>query len=657
MKKLYKTIAAFLFAAMLAFSALVPAAAVNKNTSNRFNVCFVLDSTDSLRGTDPEDLRFDATRMFLGLLADSGNRVGSVIFSGGILKQTDIVPITGVESKQKAEADLETDKKVGATTICAALNNAADMLIEKGDPSLPSVIILMSDGTDTTDEERKARTSAMDKCSEHNIPVYSVALNAAGDADIKGMKSIADGTKGNFKEIRNANDLKEVFKDFYQMIYSTGTTNIIDGQIPDDGVIEKDFDVPSQGVEEINIIITSETKLKNLTLTEPEPNGRVLSSEELAKKTTEAKQFSITKITKPKGGEWTLRAEGDPGADIKIDMVYNDALTIETEFENKELFGVNDTVTINGFILDDGNRMPSGYEEYEAKLVPDSSIGKEIPMQIENNHFVGQITFDGEGTYAYHMELDGKSLHKTTDPSEIVLNVGNQPPVITIEEGRELSKHFWVFPFFTKTCEVDLSEAVRDPDGSPLTYAVTFSTFKDTTYSVSGNKLVISDFYDLSKGKCTIKAMDDKNSYVEFDVNISLTNVGILTLIIIGVGGLLFVAGLILLLRWRSLIKFMGSITVTNIETGASYTQQKSRGQIKLSSFPVGVTGFSPKAHFQATGKAQVEFKSPKPVASNIIVGKSKKIVIRSESSTFIYSDDSREHGIEVVFESFLTSY
>ena len=656
MKKIYQSIAACMLAAMLVFSALVPAAAAKKNTSNRFNVCFVLDSTDSLRGTDPEKLRFDATSMFMGLLADSGNKVGSVIFSGGIMKQTDIVPITGAESKKKAEADLETKEKVGGTTICAALNAAADMLISKGDPSLPSVIILMSDGTDTSEAERIARDDAMDKCVRNNIPVYSVALNADGSADIAGMERIANGTKGKFKAVSNANDLKDVFKDFYQMIYSTGVTHLIDGKIPDDGVIEEKFDVPSQGVEEINIIITSETKLQNLTLKEPEPNGRLIPTEEVEMMTTDAKQFSITKITKPMGGEWLLRGEGKPGADIKIDMVYNDTLTVETEYDKKDLYGVNDTVTVSGYIVNDGNRMTTGYEDYTAKLVPDSSIGREFPMQLENNRFVGQVTFDGEGTYAYHMEIDGNGINKATDQSEILLNVGNQPPVIT-EEGKDLSKHFWVFPFFTKTCEVELSEAAKDPDGTPLNYSVTFSNYKDTTYSIDGSKLVISDFYDLSKGMCTIKAMDDKNSYVEFDVHISLTNVGILTLIIIGVGGLLFIAAVILLLRWRSLIKFMGSITVTNIETGVSSTQQRSRGQIKLSAFPIGNTGFSPKAHFQATGRAQVEFKSPKPVASNIIVGKSKKIIVRSENSTFIYSDDSKEHGIEVLFESFLTQY
>ena len=73
----------------------IPATASKKNTSNRYNVCFVLDSTDSLKHTDEDKLRYDATNMFLGLLANEGNYVGSVIFSGGVIKKSDVVPING----------------------------------------------------------------------------------------------------------------------------------------------------------------------------------------------------------------------------------------------------------------------------------------------------------------------------------------------------------------------------------------------------------------------------------------------------------------------------------------------------------------------------------------------------------------------------------
>ena len=425
----------------------------------------------------------------------------------------------------------------------------------------------------------------------------------------------------------------------------------MDGTIPSNGKISVPFDVPYQGVEEVNIIISTESKIDNLSLIKPD--GTEMVESEVKKITTSAKRFSITKITKPSGGAWTLKGEGTPGSKIKIDMVYNDSITIDTEYTNKEKFGINDTVSVTGYILDNGKKMSSGYEDYKAKLIPDNNKGKEIPMTVSDNSFKGDITFNEEGTYTYHMEMEGNGLKKYTETASIKINVGNFAPVIN-EDAKDLNEHFWVFPFFTKTCEVDLSKAATDPDGDKLTFDVASSTFKDTTYEVEGDKLVIKDFYDLSKGICSIKASDPKGSYVEFDVTVSLTNVGIVALIAIGAIALIVLAAIAFLIYRLSQKKFMGTITVRNLETGASSTQQKNKGNIKLSVFQVGNTGFTSKARFQATGKSYIYFINSKPVLSDSIVRKEKKITIQNRDETRIYSDDSRTRGIAVTFDSFL---
>lgn len=635
---------------------LTSTSAVKNNTSNRFNVCFVLDSTNSLLDTDAEKLRYDATNMFLGLLANDGNYVGSVIFSGGVIKTTDVVPINGPEDKEKAERDLETNEQLGATTIGVALDQAIDMLLSKGDSSLDSVVVLLSDGQSNKQDENEmnSRSEALTKAKKNRIPVYTVALNADGEADLDVLEQIANATDGKYKEVNQADDLKDVFREFYNMIYSAGTIKIMDGVIPDDGEISVSFDVPYQGVEEVNIIISSDSIIENLTLTKPD--GKKMDEEEVSGITTEAKRFSITKVTKPIGGEWVLEGKGKPGSSVKIDMVYNDSITIETQYEEKEKYSVSDTVTISGFILDNGEKMSSGYEDYTAKLIPDNNKGKEVPMRISNNSFVGDISFDQEGTYTYHMELEGNGLKKYTETASIKLNVGNFAPVIN-EEAKDMNEHFWVFPFFTKTCEVDLSKAATDPDGDKLSFDVSSSTFKDTTYEIDGDKLVIKDFYDLSKGIITLKATDPKGSFVEFDVTVSLTNVGIVALIAIGAISLIVLAALAFLIYRLSQKKFMGTITVRNLETGASSTQQKNKGNIKLSSFQLGNTGFPPKARFQATGKSYIHFISTKPVLTDSTVRKEKKITIQDGLEVRIYSDDTRTHGISVVFDSFVRSY
>lgn len=79
----------------------------------------------------------------------------------------------------------------------------------------------------------------------------------------------------------------------------------------------------------------------------------------------------------------------------------------------------------------------------------------------------------------------------------------------------------------------------------------------------------------------------------------------------------------------------------------------QSRGKIKLSAFQIGDTGFDKNAYFQATGKDYVYFISKKPVSTDSMLNKSKKVKIENNLSTRIYSDDDHTKGIEVKFISY----
>lgn len=50
-------------------------------------------------------------------------------------------------------------------------------------------------------------------------------------------------------EVKSADDLKEVFSQFYNIIYSTETIVLGDIVIPDNGETEIPFDIPRIGVE------------------------------------------------------------------------------------------------------------------------------------------------------------------------------------------------------------------------------------------------------------------------------------------------------------------------------------------------------------------------------------------------------------------------
>lgn len=665
MKKFIKFLTVFLTMVMVMTICAFSVSAEQK-TSNRFNVVFVLDASGSMEDTDPDDLRFDATKLFLGLLANDGNYVGSVVFSTDIIKTTDIKLVNGTSDKNEIESEIENCKIGGWTGIGTALNKGVEMLNEQGNDDLESVIILLSDGRselDNDDDLKKCnelKAKAINNARKNDIQIYTVGLNSDGGADIDELKQISDATSGKCKEVKNAADLKGVFAECYNLIYGTSTTIIFEGKVPSNGKINKDFDIPNAGVEEVNIIISSKSSIKNIQL--DKPSGERMSVDDVKKITTTSKSFSITKLTKPEGGKWTLSAEDKSGDDVKIEMVYNDCLSIATEYNEKDNFVVGDKIEVNGYLFNNNEKATSGYEDYKAILHltkqttnnESDNVVKEFDMKAEDHCYTIEIPIDEIGTYSMYMQVVGNGIEKETNDNPILVNVGNSAPIVNKEK---IEQHFWVIPFITDTGDIDISEAVTDAEDDELTYSVVSSSFKDTSYTLDGETLTMTDFNDLSEGSFTIKATDSNGASAEFEVCVTTSNVGVIAFIVFGIIALLAVAVIAFVIYRWSQKKFMGTITVRNLETGASSTQQKNKGNIKLSVFQVGNTGFASNARFQATGKSYIHFISSKPVLSDSTVRKEKKITIQNRNEIRIYSDDSRTHGISVVFDSFIKGY
>lgn len=661
--KIKKTVTIILLCIFLMSIMIIPTSATETNTSNRFNVVFVLDASGSMEDTDPNNLRFDATKLFLGLLANEGNYVGSVVFSTDIIKTTDINLVNGIYDKNIIESDIENCKVGGWTGIGTALNKGVEMLSQSGNKDLQSVIILFSDGKSELDNEddltrcNELKAKAINNARKNDIIIYTVGLNSDGGADINELKQISDATSGKCKEVKNAADLKGVFAEFYNLIYGTSTTVIFEGKVPLDGTINRTFNVPNAGVEEVNIIISSKTPINDIQL--DKPSGKKLSVDDVKKLTTTSESFSITKLTNPEGGDWILTAKGKSGDDIKIEMVYNDCLSIATEINDNNSFVVGDKIEVKGYLYNNDEKALSGYNDYKAVLHltkqttnnETDNIIEEFEMLSKNDCYIAEIPIDEIGTYSMYMQVTGNGIEKTTYENPIILNIGNSVPVVNEDT---INRHFWIIPFITKTGDIDISGAVTDEEDSILSYSVVSSSFKDTSYKLDGETLTMLDFHDLSEGSFTIKAIDSNGAFAEFEVNVTTTNVGIVALIVFGVIALIVILAIVLLIYNLSQKKFMGTITVRNLENGSTSSQQRNKGNIKLTSFQVGNTGFASNARFQATGRSHIFFINSKPVITNSTVKKEKKIIIRNREEIIIYSDDSRTRGILVVFDSYL---
>ena len=669
MKKSIKSISVFL-AMVTMMTICVFSVSADQKTSNRFNVVFVLDASGSMEDTDPDNLRFDATKLFLGLLANDGNYVGSVVFSTDIIKTTDVKLVNGTTDKNKIESDIESCKVGGWTGIGTALDKGVEMLNEKGNKDLQSVIILLSDGKSELDNEddlkkcNELKAKAINNARKNDIQIYTVGLNSDGGADIDELKQISDATSGKCKEVKNAADLKGVFAEFYNLIYGTSTTIIFEGKVPSNGKINQSFDIPDAGVEEVNIIISSKSSIKNIKL--DKPSGEKMSADDVKKITTTSKSFSITKLTKPEGGKWNLTAEGKSGDDVKIEMVYNDCLSIATEYNEKDNFSVGDKIEVKGYLFNNDEKATSGYKDYKAILhltkqttnnESDNKVS-ELDMKAEDSCYTAEIPIDEIGTYSMYMQVVGNGIEKKTEDNPIIVNVGNSVPVVNKDK---IEQHFWVIPFITDTGDIDISGAVTDAEDSKLSYSVESSSFKDTSYKLDGETLTMTDFYDLSEGSFTIKAIDSNGASAEFEVDVTTTNVGIVTLIVVGSIILILLILAFLKLRHDLLLKFSGTITVTpeGNASGSATSLKPIRGRCKLSSFGVALPGLDiSKCYFQATGKNYIVFVSKKKFYISGLSSPVKKIKIQGNGSeTAIMSSPNSEDMLYLSFESMLNVF
>lgn len=663
MKKLLRVLVMLLVLTIIAVSCVVSVSAEEK-TSNRFNVVFVIDASGSMLDTDPDKLRFDATNLFLGLLANYGNYVGSVIFTDTIVATNTISAVSGSADKAKIQSAMEKAPVNGGTDIGLALDKAVKMLDDNRNEKLPSAIVFLSDGnTDLdTDEDyansKKQKASAINIAREKDYKVYSICLNVDGTADKKELSQISEATSGAFDEVKNADDLKDVFSRFYNLIYSTSTTEISGGIVPPNGKIKARFEVPNAGVEEVNIIISTKSSIKNLMVTKP--SGTKLEGDEINKCTTVSRSFTITKFTSPEGGDWSLEADGKAGDEFKIEMVYNDCLSVAMGDIENTSFSKGETLDVYGYLYNNSEKVTSqdGYEDYKAvlsvsKIDSDGNPGntEEYPMEVEGGSYKYNLLLDDYGTYRMFMTVTGNKLTKTTENSPVEVTVGNTPPEVIKSKSEH---HYWLWPFVSNSAEIDISGAVKDAEDSELKYTVVSSSFLSESYNISGTTLKLNEF-DLPEGSFTIKATDSMGASAEFEVAVTSTNIGIVALIIFGGIALIVLAAVGVVLYIALNKRFMGECFVStfNYATG-EYSEEvkrsKSRGRIKLSAFGLYVDGVDAnKCYIQATGKDHVYLVSKKPVYGG---GRLSKKVRVSDMQVEVKKDITAQCGYKIRFAS-----
>lgn len=663
MRKIRQWILMTVMVCFVIISMRIPVKAVaNEQQQNRYNVVFVTDESGSMDTTDPEQLRYEAIRSFNGLAAQTGNYLGSVSFNDEIIKKQDIQAVEGVDQKNSFTDKVVTESAPGWTNIGLGLSTAVDMLDNNKNAELPAVIILLTDGNTemgSAEEEENSleeKADAIERARQAGYKIYTICLNTDGSADASEMQQIASATGGEFTEVASSEDLSDVMKMYYKMIFAGIDPEPEPSpiQIDENGKAVRIFDVPDVGIEEINIILEGEFTSYEVV----NPEGYTYTEAELQPMAMQGKNFTLVKILEPVGGPWKAVVYGDPGADITFKLLYNSVFEVETSIDPTDSYTIGKDVTFTAKIRDMTGVIDdmSKYKEFKGVVsVTHNDEVTETEMELGEDGFVCKYKIPEEGTYYASVTVSNGEMSASSDES-YEMNVDNQVPVAPEETP---SAHANLWPFIGGTAELDLKGTATDPDNEELTFTIESSAFNDDEYELNGSVLKV-DGFSIPKGSFTIRATDPHGGSCTYDVLITSTNICLVMAIAVVVGGLLVLIILGIIIYKKKFIPFMGTITVEKYDNNSgAYIQPVSltpgRGSVQLESFVAG-TGFPKGCKFQAGGKDKnVYFRSKKPVYSNITAGPVKKIKIEgSGSEVRISPNQDMDKGLTVTFKSIL---
>lgn len=275
----------------------------------------VLDSSGSMKQTDPDRLRVPAAKLFLSLLR-AEDRVAVISFSD---RAYPIVELSALGSEPTRARLLQAVDKVSSdgahTNLHDALVAARSVLNAASKPASARYIILMSDGKmDVGDRARDAsllhamRSDVLAAIKGDGIRVYSLAFTRASDIDL--LRTLAEDSEGLFQLAETDKELHGVFARLFEGAKQPDMLAIEGGEFVADG-----------NIQEVNIIASKERAAVRIYVRDPDGKRYTRDEHRDDMRWFAAERFEMITIPYPKSGTWKLLfSEGENKAYIVTDL-------------------------------------------------------------------------------------------------------------------------------------------------------------------------------------------------------------------------------------------------------------------------------------------------------------------------------------------------
>lgn len=394
--------------------------AESSNTSSNLDVVFVLDSSGSMKESDPEEIRTEAIKMFLDMSQVQGNKFGLVAYSDNVVREHNLDTINSNDDKERIK-NMALNIPLGQKTDTGAgILEAVNLMNSGHDKNHKPVIILLSDGKNDpqrkTEDSLKDLKSSISTCKDKGYPVYTIGLNYDGTVDKTQLEEMSNETKGKNYITSTAADLPKILTDIYadnsKLKVQDGGTVTANGEYQDLKV-----KIPNSNVMEANISMISDSKVEVKLL---DPKGNEVNIPSSNAVFTTSKKYSMLKIIKPTEGDWTVKIKGVSGSNIKVNYIFNYDLQLEANFTPASPKN-GDKLKVEAYLASNGQKITDKalYTNMKGKLIvknmKDNSV-KEVALDYTEGVFKGEYSIPDKGKYELKARVDGNSLYRESTP-------------------------------------------------------------------------------------------------------------------------------------------------------------------------------------------------------------------------------------------------
>lgn len=502
--------------------------AADITANNHIDAVLVIDTSNSMNGSDPKKIAVDGVKLFVDMLESSGSRVGVIGFNDKVTFKTGLKEINSFNDKQNLIDDIGKINYIGYTDIGLALKEAEKMLYSQTDKGNKPMIILFTDGYIETRGSRTVEQSTNEVNevllgAKNNYPIYTIGLNKSGRVDKDLIQKISDETNGLSYMTNNSEELPAIFN----MIFADYIkSNILDiGTINTDGqnYNNVDIDIPNNSVSEANIVMLSNNSIIEARLIDPDGKEQKIGGNNSIYFSTQD-SYTVLKIIEPKQGKWQLMIKGVKGDQIKINLLYNYDISLKASMAFDAILKKGNSIKLDGQLL--VNNQPlydtNLMKDFNAQLKVTDSTGKLIdtlPMQNTGTEFTIDYVLPTVNTNL-KLQIDAAGAGFFRQSNIIDIDITNLPPVII----KEIETQFFMkFPIVSNGKNIDLTNYFKDEDDSSFNMkAVSENNSIDAQIDNNILKLTTNKILIPTTSMVQLTISDPSNSEINFRFKVSV---------------------------------------------------------------------------------------------------------------------------------------